>query len=195
MINSTDLKNGVTYLSDGKPYKVVKYTFVKVGRGGATVRVTAKNLESGSVEEKTYSSNVKVEAVSTTKRKLQYLYRDGANAVFMDPSTYEQVEILAKVLKDELPYIKEGEEVVILFWTDKNKGGNIEKPLYAEIPPKVSLKVTDTTPGVKGNSAANVYKSAILENGLTVKVPLFIDNGELVRVDTRTGEYIERAKE
>ena len=187
MIASTELKNGVTFLSNDKPYKVLKYNFVKVGRGGATVRVTAKNLESGSVEEKTFSSNIKVDEVNTTKRKLQYLYKDSSNAFFMDPTSFEQVEIPVKVLAEDLPYIKEAEEISILFWDDK--------PLFAEIPPKVTLKVVDTTPGVKGNTASNVYKSATLENGIHVKVPLFIDNGELVRVDTRTGEYVERAKE
>jgi len=186
MIQSTALKNGITFLSYGKPFKVIKYSFIKMGRGGATVRVTARNLETGGVEEKTYSSNVKVEDFSTTKRKLQYLYNDGKSASFMDPVTYEQVEIAMAVLENELAYIKEGDVVDIVFWEDK--------PLSVEISPKVILKVTDTSPGIKGNTASNVYKPAILENGLTVKVPLFVNNGEKIRVDTRTGEYVERAK-
>lgn len=195
MINSTDLKNGATFLSNGKPYKVLKYTFVKVGRGGATVRVTAKNLESGTVEEKTFSSNVKVDEVLTTKRRLQFLYRETNTVFFMDPISYEQIEITAGAIEDELPYIKEGEEVNILFWNDRKNGQEINKPLFVDIPPKVTMKVVDTDPGVKGNSATNVYKPAKLENGMLVKVPLFVNSGELVRVDTRTGEYIERAKE
>lgn len=185
-INATDLKNGVTFLSNGKPYKVIKYSLVKMGRGGATVRVNAKNLESGDVLDKTFSSNVKVEGISTQKRRLQFLYSDGSNATFMNPATYEQVEIAHSVIRDELPYIKDGETADILFWGDK--------PLSIDIPPKVNICVKDTPPGVKGNSASNVYKSAVLENGMTVRVPLFINNNDIIRVDTRTGEYVERAK-
>lgn len=190
MIQSTDLKNGATFLSNGKPYKVIKYTHNKVGRGGATVRVTAKDLISGTVEDKTFSANVKVEEVSTFKKKLQYLYSDSASVFFVDPNTYEQVEISRKVLEEELSYLKEGEEVNVLYWSDKSQ----DRPLSVEIPLKVTLKITDTDPGVKGNSATNMYKSAVLENGLTVKVPLFINQGDLIIVDTRNGEYVERAK-
>lgn len=186
MINSTDLKNGTTFLANGKPYKVIKYTFIKMGRGGATVRVQVRNLESGSIEEKTYSSNVKVDSVNTFKKKLQFLYTDGSSVIFMDPKTYEQTEMPKSVIEEELPYIKEGDEVNVLFWD--------EKPLSIEIPTKIILKIVDTPPGVKGNSASNMYKPAKLENGLEVKVPLFINNGDKVVVDTRTGDYVERAK-
>lgn len=186
MISSTDLKNGTTFLSDGKPYKVVKYSHKKIARGGATVKVTAKNLETGSVEDKTYSSNVKVEDISTRRKRLQFLYVDGDSVVFMDPDSYEQVEIAVSIVKDELLFIKEGEKVDVLFWDDK--------ALSVDISPKVELKVVDTDPGVKGNSASNVYKPAKLENGLSIKVPLFIENGDRIRVDTRTSEYVERAK-
>lgn len=186
MINATELKNGVTFLDNHKPYKVVKYTHVKVGRGGATVRVTARNLESGGIEEKTFSSNIKVEDVQTQKRQLQFLYSDGNLATFMDPKTYDQIEVPLKILEDELIFIKEGETVSVLFWE--------EKPLSIEIQPKITLFVIDTPPGVKGNSASNIYKQATLENGLKVKIPLFINKGEKVVVDTRTGEYVERAK-
>jgi elongation factor P len=190
MIASTDLKNGVTFLSNGKPYKVVKYNLIKMGRGGATVRVLARCLLDGSVEDKTFSSNVKVEEVSTSKRRLQYLYQDGANATFMDPKSYEQEEVPVKVIKDELPFMKEGEEVDIFFWNEEG----IDKPLSVDIPPKVSLTISATDPGVKGNSASNVYKDATLENGLKVRVPLFIKVGDKIKVDTRTGGYVERAK-
>ncbi|OGM22908.1 elongation factor P [Candidatus Woesebacteria bacterium RIFCSPHIGHO2_01_FULL_39_17] len=186
MIQSTDLKNGVTFLLNGRPYKVIKYAHIKIGRGGATVRVTARNLETGGIEEKTMSSNVKVDEINTFKRKLQYLYSDDLKAIFMDPKTYDQVEISKNIIEDELTYIKEGNEATVQFWD--------EKPLSIEIPPKVSLKVSDTPPGVKGNSASNVYKQAKLENGMSLKVPLFINNGDSVVIDTRTGEYVERAK-
>ncbi len=185
MINATNLKNGVTFLSSGKPYKVIKYSLIKMGRGGATVKLIARNLVSGTVENFSYSSNVKVDSVTTQKRKLQYLYQDGKLAVFMDPTSYEQVEIPVSTIESEVLYIKEGENVDILFWD--------EKPLSIEIAPKVTLTVSETTPGVKGNSATNIYKPATLENGLKVKIPLFINSGEKIRVDTRTGEYVERA--
>lgn len=186
MIDATDLKNGVTFLFDGKPYQVIKYSHIKVGRGGATVRVTVRNLESASLEEKTFSSEVRVDEVNTNKRKLQYLYKDSANAIFMDTKSYEQVEIPLPVLGEQIAFMKEGDSADVLFWD--------EKPLSVELPPKVVLAVVETDPGVKGNSAVNIYKPARLENGLNVKVPLFIKEGDKIRVDTRTGEYVERAK-
>jgi elongation factor P len=186
MINATDLKNGTTFLDNGKPYKVQKYTHVKIGRGGAIVRISARNLESGGIEEKTFSSNIKVEEVLTRKKKLQFLYNDGKLAVFMNPVTYEQVEVPQEIIKDELPFIREGSETTLLFLE--------ERPLSIEIPPKITLTVSDTAPGVKGNTASNMYKSAVLENGISVKVPLFIKKGENVVIDTRTGDYVERAK-
>ncbi len=187
MIASTDLRNGVTFLRNSKPYKVIKYALIKMGRGGATVKLEARNLESGATEHISYSSNIKVDEVSTQKRRLQYLYNDGVVASFMDPKSFDQVEIPMSVIKEELPYIKEGDSADILFWDDK--------PLSIDIAPKVVLTVTETDPGVKGNSVSNIYKPATLENGLQVKVPLFINKGEKIRVDTRSGAYIERASE
>jgi len=157
-----------------------------MGRGGAVVKVVAKNLEDGGNQEISYSSNVSVEEANTTKRQLQYLYKDAVNAVFMDPRSFEQVEIPLKVLGEQMLFVKEGAESTVLFWD--------EKALSIDIPPKVVLTVKETDPGVKGNSASNFLKSATLENGLKVKVPLFINAGEKIRVDTRTWDYIERAK-
>jgi elongation factor P len=187
MINATDLKGGVTFLKDGAPYKVIQYALIKMGRGGATVKITARNLETGAVEPISYSSNVKVDEVNTSKRKLQFLFKDSDTATFMNPTTFEQVEIPLSVVSDQIIYIKEGDNVDVFFWE--------ERPLSFELQPKIVLKVTETDPGVKGNSASNIYKSATLENGLVVKVPLFIQQGELVKVDTRTGAYVERAKD
>lgn len=185
MIVATELKNNVAFLVDGKPCKVIKYEHQKIGRGSASVVVTFRNLESGKLETRTWVSSSKFDEIHTQKRMLQYLYKDPENALFMDPSTFEQVEIPLIILGDDILYMKEGEMAAILFWNDQ--------ALSAEIPPKVSLKVSETDPGVKGNSASNIYKQATLENGLSLKVPLFIKAGELIRVDTRTGEYIERA--
>jgi elongation factor P len=193
VINSTDLKGGVTFLHHGKPYKVTKYNLIKMGRGGATVRVTTRNLENGNVEELTFSSNVKVEEVATTKRKLQFLYKDGGGAFFMDPATFEQVEIPKSLIEDELKFVKEGESAAILFWDNPGEG-EVTRPLSIEIPPKVTLRVAETDPGVKGNSSTNVYKPAVLENNLEVKVPLFIEKGDMIIIDTRNSSYVERAK-
>ncbi|OGY07800.1 MAG: elongation factor P [Candidatus Blackburnbacteria bacterium RIFCSPHIGHO2_01_FULL_43_15b] len=191
MVNSTDLRAGTTFLSDGQPYQVLKYTFVKMGRGSATVKVKARNLISGSIVDKSYTSNNVVEDVKTTKRRLQYLYKDptvaSGQAYFMDPRDFDQVTIPIKTLGGQVAFLKEGGEVDVLFWD--------ERALSLDLPPKVTLTVTEADPGVKGNSASNIYKSAVLENGLQVKVPLFISRGEKIVIDTRTGEYIERASQ
>lgn len=186
MIEATNLKNGTTFSMDGKPYRVIKYTHQKIARGGGTVKLSVRNLATGGSEEKTFSSSAKVEEINTIKKPLQYLYSDDANAVFMDTTSFEQIEIPLTVVKNRLPYIKEGQNVDILFWENK--------PLSVDIPPKVTLEVVETVPGVKGNSATNIYKPAELENGLKIKVPLFIKKGDRIRVDTRTGEYTERVK-
>lgn len=187
MIEATNLKNGTTFLMDGKPFKVIKYTHQKIGRGGGLVKLVVRNLESGTQIEKTINSTAKVENINTMKRNMQYLYKDESSAVFMDPKTYSQVEIPVGLAKEELSYIKEGESADILFWEDR--------PLSIDIPPKVTLKVIDTAPGVKGNSATNLYKPATLENDLQLKVPLFIKIGDKVRVDTRKKEYVERVSD
>ena len=184
MIQATELKNGTTFVMDGNPYKVVKYTHQKIGRGGANVKLTVRNLITGNLEEKTFNSNNKVDQIDTIKKPLQFLYSDGKDASFMDPKNYEQVEIPENIITHQLSYIKEGETVDILFWDSR--------PLSVDISPKVTLTIKETVPGVRGDTASNVYKSAILENGLKVKVPLFLKVGDKIRVDTRSGKYIER---
>ncbi|MBI3397127.1 elongation factor P [Candidatus Woesebacteria bacterium] len=186
MIKTTDLKNGATFLDEGKPYQVIKYSLIKMGRGGATVRVTARNLQAGGVEEKTFSSNLTLEEINTYKRKLQYLYKDEAVGFFMDPKDFEQMEIPLKILGDSALYLKEGEEVTVLFWD--------QTAMSVELPANIILAVSQADPGVKGNSATNLCKPATLENGLQVKVPLFINAGDKIKVDTRSGEYVERVK-
>lgn len=184
MISATQLRNGKTFQIDETPYQVLKYEHVKMGRGGATVRISARNLRTGGVEERTFSTGTTVEEIATIKRRLQYLYSDVGNAIFMDPKSYEQVEVKKGILGTQLAFLKEGQEADVLFWEDE--------ALDIDLPPKVVLAVTETAPGVKGNSATNIYKSAVLENGLQVKVPLFIKVQDKVKVDTRTGEYVER---
>lgn len=184
MILATDLKAGRTFLMDHTPYKVLKYSHHKVARGGGTVKVSLKDLKSGSALEKTFQSTAKFEEITTIKKPLQFLYVDSENAFLMNPETYEQVEIPLEILGDDIVYIKEGEDTNVLFWD--------EMPLSIELPPKVTLTVSETVPGVKGNSATNIYKPATMENGLSVRVPLFIKAGDKIRVDTRSGEYVER---
>lgn len=186
MLNVTDLRAGVAFQMEGVPYIVLQYTHTKMGRGTANVRVQARNLRSGAIEEKTFMSNARVESAATTKRKMTFLYSDGQMSYFMDPRTYEQFEIANSITGGQVRFLKDGEVVDILFFNSE--------PLLIELAPKVTLKVTDTGPGVKGNSASNVWKPATLENGLVVKVPLFIEVGEMVRVDTRNSNYVEREK-
>lgn len=186
MIEATNLKAGKTFLMDGKPYRVVKYTHTKIARGGGSVKLSVRNLQNGKLEGKNINSNAKVDEITTVKKPLQFLYKDANNAFFMDGESYEQVEIPLSIIKNELPFINEGESVNVLFWD--------EKPLSVDIPPKVALSVKDTVPGVKGDSATNIFKPATLENGLKIKVPLFIKIGDKIRVDTRSGDYVERVK-
>lgn len=186
MINVTDLRAGTTFQVNGVPYIVVKYTHTKLGRGGANVRVQAKNLKTGAIEEKAFMSGGKVEEAPTFKRPMQYLYLDGEKGVFMDPTSFEQIEIPQRVIKEQIRFLKDGETVDILFFN--------QIPLSIELPPKVKLLVRETGPGVRGNSATNIWKPATLENGLVVKVPLFVEVGDKIIVDTRVGEYVERAK-
>lgn len=186
MIPVTQLRSGKTFQENAEPFLVLKYEHTKLGRGKANIKVRVKNLETGAITEKVFTSGAKVEEIQISKRKLQYLYRDSGNFFFMDPKTFEQYEITAEVLEDQAPFLQEGSLVDILFWEDE--------PLAVELPPKMKFKVGQTGPGVKGDSATNVYKEATLENGLKVKVPLFIKEGEEVVIDTRTGEYVERIK-
>lgn len=185
-INATDLRGGIAFLYEGKPFKVTKYQLIKMGRGGATVRVNCVNLENGANVEHAFSSNLSFEQITLTKNKMQYLYNDGSVAFFMNPSSYEQIEVSLSVLGDDVYYLKEGGEADILFWG--------ERAMSVDLPPNIVLEVAECDPGVKGNSASNFLKNAKMENGLAVKVPLFIEVGEKIRVDTRSGDYLERAK-
>lgn len=184
MIDVNQLRNGTAFELDGTPYLVTKYKFTKMARGTGNVKVKAKNLKTGAMVSKSFVTGNKVKSIKLERKKLQYLYGDGGQSVFMDPVSFEQLEIDKGLLKKEKKFLVEGMEVMVLFWGDK--------PLAVELPAKLKYRVKETGPGEKGNSVANVFKPAVLENGLEVKVPLFIRQGERVRVDTRTGEYVER---
>lgn len=184
MLVVSELRAGTIFEADGQLWQVLSYEHIKLGRGSATIKVKVKNVRTGSTTEKGFINGAKVNDVQVFKKELQYLYKDGDVAYFMYPSTYEQITIPLKVINGEA-FLKEGDTYTISFLG--------EEALDVILPPKVDLTVTDTAPGVKGNSASNVFKDAVLENGISVKVPLFIDIGDKVRVDTRTGAYTERA--
>ncbi len=184
MISVNDLRAGVIYEDGTQLLQVMSFEHIKVGRGSANIKVRVKDLRSGSITEKSFMNGAKVQDVSVLKKEMQYLYKDEDSLYFMNPTTYEQVSVPLKIVPEHA-FLKEGDSYPVSFRGDE--------ALSLLLPPKVDLKITDTAPGVKGNSASNVFKEATLENNMTVKVPLFINVGDTVRVDTRTGAYTERA--
>lgn len=186
MISVTDLRAGTTYEEDGNFLTVLSYEHIKMGRGSANIKVKVRNIKTGTIVDKSYINGAKVQEVAVSKKDMQFLYKDDESLYFMDPATYEQVSIPITLVPDHI-YLKEGESFNVSFL----KGD----PLSVNFPPKMTFRVVETAPGVKGNSATNVFKEAILENGLKTKVPLFIDTGELIKVDTRTGNYAEKAQQ
>lgn len=184
MISVTELRSGTTYQEDGIYFTVLSYEHIKMGRGSANIKVKVRNLKTGSVTEKGYTNGAKISDIPVLKREMQYLYKDEDSVFFMDPRTFEQVSIPLTLIPDH-EYLKEGASFPVSF---------IEgKPLSVLIPPKMVFKVVETSPGLRGNSATNVFKEATLENNIKTRVPLFINVGELIRVDTRTGAYTEKA--
>lgn len=184
MISVTDLRAGTTYEEDGQFLLVLSYEHIKMGRGSANIKVKVRNIKTGTIVEKSYINGAKVAPVQVTKKDMQFLYKDDENVFFMDPATYDQVAISIKLVPDNM-YLKDGETFNVSLLEGE--------PLSVAFPPKMTFTVVETAPGVKGNSATNVFKEAILDNGMKTKVPLFIDNGEKIRVDTRTGAYAEKA--
>ncbi len=185
MISVTNLKSGTIFESEGQLYKVLSYEHIKMGRGSANIRVKVKNARTGATVEKSFINGAKVNDVIVSKKDLQFLYKDNDSAYFMDPLTFEQVPVPLKTIGSDMYYLKEGENFNVSFLEDE--------ALSLNLPPKMEFTVAETAPGVRGNSATNVFKEAILENGMSVKVPLFIKNGDKIRVDTRTASYTERA--
>ncbi len=184
MISVTELRAGATFEENGTLFQVVAYEHIKVGRGSANIKVKVKNLKNGSTVEKSFINGAKVNDVHVLKRDLQYLYKDTEFAYFMNPTSFEQVQISLDVIPEHM-YLKEGESFTVSFLDDQ--------ALSVLFPPKMVFKVVETGPGEKGNSATNVFKDATLENGITTKVPLFINTGSSIRIDTRTGQYSEKA--
>lgn len=185
MIDVNKLKVGVTFTEDGIPYKVTKYDFTKMGRGNATIKVKARDLFSGAIVTKGFISGNMVEDITLEKKHLQYLYKDDTKAYFMDPNSFEQVEIDLQVLGDDILYLVEGEKAWVLFWG--------EKILGVEVPASVVMEIAETEPGARGDTVSNVLKPAKTVSGLTVMVPLFIKEGEKIKINTESGEYTGRS--
>ncbi len=185
MVVAGDFRNGVTFEEDGNVMQVIEFQHVKPGKGAAFVRTKVRNVITGSVVEKTYNPSDKFPQAFVERKEMQYLYDDGDLSVFMDMETYEQIPINARQLAPAFKFVKENEICKVLSYK-----GNI---FGVEPPNFVVLKVTKTDPGFKGNTATNTLKPATLETGAEIRVPLFIDEGEEIRIDTRTGEYMERA--
>lgn len=182
----TELKKGVVIQVDGKPFRVVDYNQKVVGRGGSIVNVKVKNLIDGSVIPKTFKGQEKIESAEVSSQTVQYLYTDGSSFHFMDPETFEQFELPADIVEDSAGYLKEGENLIL-----QSFNGNI---INVELPKNIYLEVTYSEDVVKGDTSSSVLKNATLETGLVVKVPAFIKVGDIISVDTETGNYRERKK-
>ena len=181
-----EFRNGVTFEMDGQVQQVIEFQHVKPGKGAAFVRVKMKNVVTGAVTETSFNPTAKFEEAFVERREMQYLYNEGDLYYFMDNETYEQIPISKDTLGDDFRFVKENENVKVLSY--KGSVFAVEPPLFVE------LEITETEPGVKGNTATNVLKPATVETGAVVKVPIFIEQGERIQIDTRTGEYLSRAK-
>ena len=185
MATTNDLKNGMTLVLEGQLWNVVEFQHVKPGKGPAFVRTKLKHVLSGKVVEKTFNAGVKVEVAIVEKRDMQYLYHDGDSYVFMDSATYDQINIPESTVADAANYMLENAEAVVAIHE-----GN---PLYVELPASVELTITYTEPGLQGDRSSGGTKPATVETGVEIQVPLFINQGERVKVDTRDGSYLGRA--
>lgn len=179
-----EFKNGTFFKDNGEPYEVIKYEHMKVGRGNASIKLKARSLKNGRVIDKTFPSGSKVEEADMNRKKVQFLYADPMAGYFMDMSTYEQINVDLKYLEGKVKFLKDGEEVFLLEFEGEVIG--------VIIPLTVILKVTEAGPSEKGDSTSSVTKPAILETGAVVQVPMFIKDGDFIKVDTRSGSYSER---
>lgn len=185
MVSAGDFRNGVTFDVDGNVFQIIEFQHVKPGKGAAFVRTKIRNVITGSVVDRTFNPTEKFPTAFVERKDMQYLYQDGNLYYFMDNETYENVPINADKMTSSFDFVKENTDVKVLSY--KGVVFGVEPPNFVE------LEVTKTDPGFKGDTATNATKPAVLETGAEVKVPLFIEEGDRVRVDTRTGEYMERA--
>ena len=185
MADTSDFRNGLIIKLEGKLYSIAEFQHVKPGKGGAFVRTKLKQIPEGSVIDKTFRAGERVEEVRVERRNFQYLYESDELYYMMDGETYEQIPLPGSLMEDVLPYLKEGMNVSVLMDGDR--------PIAVELPLFVELAVAETEPGLRGDTAQGGSKSATLETGAVVSVPLFIEVGDVLKIDTRTGRYIERA--
>ena len=185
-VSTNDLKNGMTLELDGTLFQIVEFQHVKPGKGGAFVRTKLRNVKTGAVVERTFNAGVKVGLAIVERKDMQYLYRDGDAFTFMDMDSYEQIPVDAAVVGSGASWLSEGSTAQV----SMHQG----TPIAVELPASVQLSITKTQPAVKGDTKTNAMKPAVLETGVEIQVPMFVDEGERVKVDTRSGAYIERVK-
>ncbi len=185
MVVAGDFKNGITFDMDGQVMQVIEFQHVKPGKGAAFVRTKLRNVITGAVVEKTFSPTDKYQDARIDRKEMQYLYNDGDLYYFMDTETFEQVPLGKDIIGDSLKFVKE--EMICKINSYKDKVFAVEPPMFVE------LEIADCEPGVRGDTATGATKNATLETGAVIRVPLFINQGDMVRIDTRTGEYLERA--
>ncbi len=185
MVTAGDFRNGVTFEMDGNVYQIIEFQHVKPGKGAAFVRTKIRDVIGGSVVEKTFSPTEKFPTAFIERKEMQYSYNDGGLYYFMDPETYDMVPVNESDLGDNFKFVKE--DMVCKVLSYKGNVFGLEPPTFVE------LQVTETEPGFKGDTATNATKPATLETGAEIRVPLFINEGDMIRIDTRTGEYMERA--
>jgi elongation factor P len=185
-VSTNDLKNGMTLELDGVLFQVVEFQHVKPGKGGAFVRTKLRNVRTGAVVERTFNAGVKVGLAIVERKDMQYLYRDGDAFTFMDMDSYEQIPVATEVVGEGASWLSEGATAQVAM----HQGS----PISVELPASVALAITKTQPAVKGDTKTNAMKPATLETGAEIQVPMFVGEGERVKVDTRSGEYIERVK-
>ena len=186
-METSDIKKGLKFMYEGEPYVCIEFQFVKPGKGQAFTRTKMRHLLTGSVVERNIRSGEKIEAADAEERGYQYIYPDGEDYVFMDKDSGDQVTVPGTVVGDQAGFLMDGSECLITLYKSN--------PVTMTLPPHITVQIAETEPGVKGDTASNVTKPAKIETGATVQVPLFITEGEWVRVDTRTGDYIERVKQ
>lgn len=186
MYDTSDIRKNLKVILDGAPFTVVDFQFVKPGKGQAFTRTKLKNMITGAVFERTFKTGEKLEKAELEERQQQFLYPEGDAYVFMDTQSYDQLHLTAEQLGDGRLYLQDGMMVDVLFWN--------ERPIGVTPPTFVELKVVETEPGFKGDTSSNTLKPAKLETGVSVQVPLFVNEGDVLKVDTRTGEYVSRVK-
>ncbi|MSP17525.1 MAG: elongation factor P [Myxococcales bacterium] len=184
MYDTSDIRKGLKVLMDGNPFTIIEFQFVKPGKGAAFTRTRFKNLLSGAVIERNIRSGEKLEPANVEEKEMQFLYREGEDFVFMDNKSYEQVQIGQKILDDDTRFLRDNLDCQVLFFNDR--------PVGVTLPTFVVMKVMATEPGAKGDTSGGATKPATLETGTIINVPLFIKEGEHLRIDTRTGDYVER---